>query len=102
MTTIDMDALSAAARIALSDEEKQEFLADVEAILSLGAALTALDASADPEKAAEALHAAPLRSDEPAPSLARDAILAIAPSSAETFVTVPRILGDEPETEAHA
>ena len=102
MTTIDMDALSAAARIALSDEEKQEFKRDVESILSLGVALTASDTSDEPEKAAEAMHTSPLRADEPAPSLARDAILSLAPSSADAFVTVPRVLGGESETEAHA
>ena len=98
MTIIDMNALSSASRLALSDEEKQAFAADVEKILSLAEHLPRVD-SHTPDPIAEAASVAALRPDLPAQSLPREAILAIAPSFADAFVTVPRVLGDSPEKE---
>ena len=106
MTQINMEALTAAARIALTEEEKNSLADDVATILSFGRALIdALEADSEarshndvPIGAPEAAHAtAALRADEPCESLARDSILALAPTARDGYVTVPRVIADAPK-----
>ena len=106
MTQINMEALTAAARIALTEEEKNNLAGDVAAILALGHVLAEADESDSstlshndvPPDAPEAARAtAALRADEPYESLARDSILALAPTARDGYVTVPRVIAAAPK-----
>ena len=102
MNTLNMERLAAAARLALTEEEKNSLTGDVEAILSLGRMLAEggegeLSHSDTPDACAKSNAA--LREDEPRESLAREALLALAPTFDDGFVTVPRVISDEPKKE---
>ena len=106
MTQINMEALTAAARIALTEEEKNNLAGDVAAILALGHVLAEADESDSgtlshndvPIGAPEAARAtAALRADEPCEGLARDTLLALAPTARDGYVTVPRVIADAPK-----
>lgn len=102
MTHIDIDALSSAARIALTEGEKAGLAADVAAIVSLGRVLLAESGeTADATALVEGAHMT-LRADEPQASLAREEILALAPTSRDGYVTVPRVISEENDREGRA
>ncbi len=101
MIQINMDTLSAAARLALTEDEKENLAKDVEDMLSLGRVLCAdgegaFSHSDTPDVCSSG---AALRADEPQESLPRDVLLALAPTSHDGHVTVPRVLSDEPKQE---
>ena len=105
MTTRNMDHLAAAARLALTEDEKNSLMGDVEAILSLGRMLSedgAGEFSHSDTPAADGLSCAAQRADEPQESLASEAVLALAPTAHDGFVTVPRVISDEPSKEGRA
>ena len=84
------------ARLRFSDDELDELAAQLSAVLDHAADVEALDVSGiEP-----ASHPQPLtdvtRADEVRPSLARDEVLAQAPSVAEGQFRVPPILGEAP------
>ena len=84
------------ARLRFSDNELDELAAQLSAVLDHAADVEALDVSGiEPTS-----HPLPLadvtRADEVRPSLARDEVLAQAPSVAEGQFRVPPILGEAP------
>ena len=84
------------ARLRFSDDELDELAAQLSAVLDHAADVEALDVSGiEPTS-----HPQPLtdvtRTDEVRPSLARDEVLAQAPSVAEGQFRVPPILGEAP------
>ena len=105
MTPINMDTLSAAARLALTEDEKENLAKDVEEMLSLGRVLCADGEGAFSHSDTSdgtpsgCLATASLRADEPQASLPRDVLLALAPTAHDGHVTVPRVLSDEPRKE---
>lgn len=99
MTHMDIDAIARLARIALSEEEKEEYAADVASMLAMGDWLSHEIALTE-EVAAESVWGV-LRSDEPREGLSREEILRMAPTSAEGYVTVPHVLSDEGEKEGN-
>ena len=104
MTQIDIDAIARLARIALTDEEKEEYAADVAAMLAMGDRLSSEIALSEEGEVTESAEAPTgvLRADEPQKSLSRKEILQMAPTSAEGYVTVPHVLSDGGETEGKA
>lgn len=93
-TQINLDHVSALARIELSDAEKQKFAGDFQTILGFFEKLNAVDVSALEPCA----HAFPvynvLREDVPAETLPVDALLQNAPASRENQIVVPRVVDD--------
>ncbi len=88
---IDVEALAHLARLALTEDEKREFASDLSAMISFGRTLNEVDLLA--ASCSESTPAA-LRADEPAPSLDREAIMEMAASASDGFVTVVRVLSD--------
>ena len=97
MTHIDIDALARLARIALTDEEKITLATEVAEILAMGECLSVAPAPIVAETPEGVL-----RPDEPSEGLAREEILAMAPTSAEGYVTVPHVLSDDENEEVEA
>ena len=98
MTHIDIEAVARLARIALTDEEKITLATEVAEILAMGDRLTAAPDPREGKAVAEGV----LRPDEPTTGLSREEILAMAPTSAEGYVTVPHVLSDDTAKEAEA
>ncbi|MDE3087692.1 MAG: Asp-tRNA(Asn)/Glu-tRNA(Gln) amidotransferase subunit GatC [Acidobacteriota bacterium] len=84
------------ARIALTDEELEQFAGQLAAVLEHAAAVSALETEGVPPTA----HPLPLRNvlrpDEVRPCLDRDEVLSQAPAAEEGRFRVPRILGESP------
>ncbi len=93
-SNIDLDHVSALARIELSDAEKQKFAGDFQTILGFFEKLNAVDVSA----VAPCAHAFPvyniLREDVPAETLPVEALLRNAPAAREDQIVVPRVVDD--------
>lgn len=91
---IDLDHVSALARISLSAEEKAKFAGDFKTILGFFEKLNAVDVSALEPCA----HAFPiynvLRDDVPAETLPVETLLRNAPASKEDQIVVPRVVDD--------
>ncbi len=83
------------ARLALTDEERERFVAQLGRILEHCARLDALSIEGVPPTS----HVLPivnvLREDLPVPSLQRDEVLAQAPAHEQGFFRVPRVLEAE-------
>ncbi len=83
------------ARLALTDEERERFAAQLARILEHCARLDATPIEGVPATS----HVLPivnvLREDAPEPSLPRDEVLAAAPAHAQGFFRVPRVLALE-------
>ena len=90
---IDVEALAQLSQIALRDDEKEGLSQDVAAILSLGGLLLEDGEGAVPEAAQSG---SAYRADEPQASLSCDELLALAPTSCDGYVTVPRVISNEP------
>lgn len=82
--------LEALSRLALSEDERVAMARDLTRILDYAEALGALPEGADVASADEAAPA--LREDLPAPSLAPDALLALAPAVEAGHYRVPPVL----------
>jgi len=84
------------ARLALTPEERDRFAEQLGAVLDHAAGVAALDTAGVPPTA----HPLPLRnvlrSDERAPGLDRDEVLAMAPETEDGRFVVPPILGEAP------
>lgn len=91
---IDLNRVSALARIELSDAEKQKFAGDFQTILGFFEKLNAVDVSALEPCA----HAFPvynvLRDDVPAGTLPVETLLKNAPAAREDQIVVPRVVDD--------
>ena len=97
MSTISRDDvahLARLSRLAVTDEELDQFAGQLEQVL----AAVARVGEADVADVLPMTHAVPLtnvlRPDEVTPSLSRDAVLAGAPAAEDDRFRVPRILGD--------
>lgn len=92
---IDLERVSALARIQLSDTEKQKFAGDFQTILGFFEKLNTVDVSALEPCA----HAFPvynvLRDDVPAETLPVEALMLNAPAAKDDQIVVPRIVDDE-------
>ena len=95
---IDVDALARLARMALSEEEKQEMVSDLETMLAFGRTLSEADLPdfSTTTRGVDTFEAlATLRTDEPMVSLDRGAIMEMAASASDGYVTVARVLSGE-------
>lgn len=96
ITRTEVDHVATLARLALTEEEADQFTAQLGAILDHAAQVSALDTSGVVPTA----HPLPLvnvmRADEVAKSVERDEVLAAAPATQENRFLVPRILGESP------
>ena len=96
ISTADVAHVARLARLALSDEELEQFTGQLAAVLAHAADVEALDTSGIPPTA----HPLPidnvLRDDVPVPGVDRDEVLAQAPAAESGRFRVPRILGEAP------
>jgi aspartyl-tRNA(Asn)/glutamyl-tRNA(Gln) amidotransferase subunit C len=94
MTTLDVhavDHIAMLARLALTDEEKTRYAAQLSSILEYAARLQSLDtASISPTFSVLPPQDA-LRADEPRPALDRDALLRNAPQSEDNQFRLPPV-----------
>ncbi|MFL6240980.1 MAG: Asp-tRNA(Asn)/Glu-tRNA(Gln) amidotransferase subunit GatC [Actinomycetes bacterium] len=95
ITRDDVAHLGRLARLALSDDDLDNFAGQLDVILGAVARVGEVAADDIPPTS----HAVPLtnvfREDELAPSLTRDDVLAAAPAAEDGRFRVPRILDDE-------
>ncbi|MGH9157615.1 MAG: Asp-tRNA(Asn)/Glu-tRNA(Gln) amidotransferase subunit GatC [Acidimicrobiales bacterium] len=96
ITPADVAYVARLARLSLTDEEQSRFAEQLGAVLDHAAGVAALDTAGVVPTA----HPLPLRNvlrrDEPAPSLDRDEVLAMAPEAESGRFRVPPILGEAP------
>jgi aspartyl-tRNA(Asn)/glutamyl-tRNA(Gln) amidotransferase subunit C len=92
VTTETVDHVAALARLSLTEEERERFARQLDAILAYAESIQALDLSGV-EPMSHAASTALFRPDEPRPSLERDEVLAGAPAVADGFFLVPRVIG---------
>ena len=92
----DVEHVATLSRLALTDDEIEQLIGELGAILDYAAEVSALDTADVPPTA----HPLPLvnvfRPDDPRPSLDRDEVLAQAPAAENGQFRVPRILGEAP------
>jgi aspartyl-tRNA(Asn)/glutamyl-tRNA(Gln) amidotransferase subunit C len=84
------------ARLALTPEEERRYTEQLSAILDYAARLQEIDTSQISPTATVLDLQAPLRPDEPRPSLPRERILANAPRTEKDLFLVPPVLDIEP------
>lgn len=92
----DVAHVARLARLALSDDELEQYTSQLASVLRHAADIEALDI----EGVEATAHPFPLvnvlREDVPAPSLDRDEVLAQAPDVDQDRFRIPRILGEAP------
>jgi aspartyl-tRNA(Asn)/glutamyl-tRNA(Gln) amidotransferase subunit C len=92
----DVEHVATLSRLALTDDEIEQLIGELGAILDYAAEVSALDTADVPPTA----HPLPLvnvfRPDDPRPGLDRDEVLAQAPAAEDGQFRVPRILGEAP------
>jgi aspartyl-tRNA(Asn)/glutamyl-tRNA(Gln) amidotransferase subunit C len=92
----DVEHVAMLSRLALTDDEIEQLIGELGAILDYAAEVSALDTADVPPTA----HPLPLvnvfRPDDPRPGLDRDEVLAQAPAAEDGQFRVPRILGEAP------
>jgi aspartyl-tRNA(Asn)/glutamyl-tRNA(Gln) amidotransferase subunit C len=99
ITRADVEHVARLARLALSEEEIEQFTVQLAQILEHAANVEALDTAG----VAPTSHPIPIanvmRPDEPRPGLPRDEVLAMAPAAEDGRFRVPRIIdyGDTPD-----
>lgn len=92
----DVEHVAMLARLALTDDELEEFTEQLGVILEHAAQVSALDTTDVPPTAHPLPLVNVLRPDEVGPSLDRDEVLSQAPASEDGQFRVPRILGEAP------
>jgi aspartyl-tRNA(Asn)/glutamyl-tRNA(Gln) amidotransferase subunit C len=94
ITRADVEHVAMLARLALTDDEIEQLVGELSAIVDYAAEVSALDTADVPPTA----HPLPLvnvfRPDDPQPGLDRDEVLAQAPETEDGQFRVPRILGE--------
>jgi len=95
LTRDDVVHVARLARLALSEEEVEQFTVQLGAVLAHFASVAALDTSGVPPTSHPIPLANVLRPDERRPSLERDGVLGMAPAEEDGRFRVPRILGEE-------
>jgi len=88
----DVEHVARLARLALTEDELEQFTGQLADILEHAAKVSALDTAAVPPTAHPLPLVNVLRPDEPRPSLAPGAALAMAPAAEAGRFRVPRIL----------
>jgi aspartyl-tRNA(Asn)/glutamyl-tRNA(Gln) amidotransferase subunit C len=92
----DVEHVATLSRLALTDDEIEQLIGELGAILDYAAEVSALDTADVPPTA----HPLPLvnvfRPDDPRPGLDREEVLAQAPAAEDGQFRVPRILGEAP------
>jgi aspartyl-tRNA(Asn)/glutamyl-tRNA(Gln) amidotransferase subunit C len=92
----DVEHVATLSRLALPDDEIEQLIGELGAILDYAAEVSALDTADVPPTA----HPLPLvnvfRTDDPRPGLDREEVLAQAPAAEDGQFRVPRILGEAP------
>ena len=96
LTRADVEHVAKLARLALSEEEVEQFTVQLGAVLEHFASVAALDTSDVPPTSHPIPLANVLRPDHPRPGLERDLVLAMAPAAEDGRFRVPRILAEEP------
>jgi len=92
---IDLTRLAELSRLSLSAEEQAALRPQLERILAQLAELEQVPLDDTPAMVRAGATSAVLRSDEPQPSLPREALLARAPQADEPFYSVPKTVGGE-------
>lgn len=95
LTRADVTHVAKLARLALSDEEAEQFTVQLGAVLEHFASVAALDTSGVPPTSHPIPLVNVLRPDERAPTLNRDVVMAMAPAEEDGRFRVPRILAEE-------
>jgi aspartyl-tRNA(Asn)/glutamyl-tRNA(Gln) amidotransferase subunit C len=95
LTRDDVVHVARLARLALSEEEVEQFTVQLGAVLEHFASVASLDTSGVPPTSHPIPLSNVLRPDERRPSLERDVVLAMAPAEEDGRFRVPRILGEE-------
>jgi len=88
----EFDDLQRLARLRLDDAEAEVLQGHLDEILDYVRQLQALDLEGISPMVHAAAQAAPLRADEPGPSLSREEALGAAPEAGEGLVHVPRVI----------
>jgi len=92
LTRADVEHVAQLARLALTDDEVEQFTEQLAVILEHAADVAALDTHDVPATAHPLALVNVLRPDTPRPSLPRDEVLAMAPAAEDGRFRVPRIL----------
>ncbi|HET7009934.1 MAG TPA: Asp-tRNA(Asn)/Glu-tRNA(Gln) amidotransferase subunit GatC [Anaerolineales bacterium] len=92
LTIEEVRHIARLARLRLTPDEEQRYAEQLSAILDYAARLSRVDTSAIPPTAGMSPFAAPLRTDDPRASLARERALANAPAAEDGFFRVPPVL----------
>ena len=95
LTRADVTHVAKLARLALSEEEIEQFTVQLGAILEHAAEVAALDTSGVPPTSHPIPLSNVLRPDEVRATLERDVVMAMAPAEEDGRFRVPRILGEE-------
>ena len=95
LTRADVEHVAKLARLALSDEEVEQFTVQLAAVLEHFTSVAALDTSGVPPTSHPIPLTNVLRPDERRPSLDRDVVLGMAPAAEDGRFRVPRILAEE-------
>jgi aspartyl-tRNA(Asn)/glutamyl-tRNA(Gln) amidotransferase subunit C len=95
LTRADVEHVAKLARLALSDEEVEQFTVQLGAVLEHFASVAALDTSDVPPTSHPIPLANVLRPDAPAPCLDRAVVMAMAPAEEDGRFRVPRIRGED-------
>jgi aspartyl-tRNA(Asn)/glutamyl-tRNA(Gln) amidotransferase subunit C len=92
----DVEHVAMLARLALTDDEIEQFTRELGAILDYAADVSALETADVPPTAHPLPLVNVLRPDEVRPGLDRDEVLSEAPAAEDGQFRVPRILGEAP------
>jgi aspartyl-tRNA(Asn)/glutamyl-tRNA(Gln) amidotransferase subunit C len=95
LTRADVEHVAKLARLALSDDEIEQFTVQLGAVLEHFASVAALDTSDVPPTSHPIPLTNVLRPDTPRPGLDRDVVLSMAPAAEDGRFRVPRILAEE-------
>ena len=96
LSRTDVEHVANLARLALSDDEVEQFTEQLAVILEHAQDVAALDLEGVPPTAHPVPLVNVLRPDEVRPTLDRDEVLAQAPAAEDGRFRVPRILGEAP------
>lgn len=95
LTRADVEHVAKLARLALSDDEIDQFTTQLGAVLEHFASVAALDTSDVPPTSHPIPLGNVLRPDSPRPGLDRDVVLGMAPEAEDGRFRVPRVLAEE-------
>ncbi len=95
LTLSQVEHIAHLARLALTEDETQQYCAQLSAILEHFTRLQAVDTSSLPPAASGSPAGSNLRSDEPRPGLERDILLRTAPDVVHDQFRVPPVLEEQ-------